>query len=216
MDSAKDLGKDKKSKSQKTTGNNPYPGLQNAEQDYSMYSQQYQKQMKAQGLATLSLNEWFAKLLNHEKSIALTIVDSDVVSLIKAMHAMYHEYGHGHYQATFPDEVQRRPQESEKYSRLKNFGLLYRKPKYMGAGVMTTYGDNLALPSKYDYYGSSRDPESERLTDQQKQQMEHKKAKERERSEDCLVTNIRIIKIGNEDAITLSNYLLENTQFFLQ
>jgi hypothetical protein len=33
--------------------------------------------------------------------------------------------------------------------------------------------------------------------------------------EDYLIMNIRIIKIGEEETITLSNEILENTQFLL-
>ena len=34
--------------------------------------------------------------------------------------------------------------------------------------------------------------------------------------EDYLIMNIKVIKIGEEDAITLSNEILENTSFLLQ
>lgn len=31
-----------------------------------------------------------------------------------------------------------------------------------------------------------------------------------------IVNNLRIVKVGEQDAITLSNHLLENTHFFFQ
>jgi len=34
--------------------------------------------------------------------------------------------------------------------------------------------------------------------------------------EDYLIMNIRIIKIGDEETITLSNEIIENTSFLLQ
>lgn len=33
--------------------------------------------------------DWLRKLLNHEKAIALTILDPDLVRLVKQMHNMY-------------------------------------------------------------------------------------------------------------------------------
>jgi hypothetical protein len=37
--------------------------------------------------------------MNHEKAIALTIIDSQLVSLIKDMFELYFQYGHGLYQS---------------------------------------------------------------------------------------------------------------------
>ena len=34
--------------------------------------------------------------------------------------------------------------------------------------------------------------------------------------EDLLIMNVRLIRIGEEEAITLSNEILENTSFMLQ
>jgi hypothetical protein len=34
--------------------------------------------------------------------------------------------------------------------------------------------------------------------------------------EDLLIMNVRLIRIGDEEAITLSNEILENTSFMLQ
>jgi len=44
-----------------------------------------------------SLESWFKNLLNHEKAITMTIIDSELVTLIKSMHQYYAEYGHGFY-----------------------------------------------------------------------------------------------------------------------
>ena len=38
--------------------------------------------------------------MNHEKSIVLTVIDSELISLIKAMHKKYVEFGHGFYYST--------------------------------------------------------------------------------------------------------------------
>jgi len=50
----------------------------------------------------LSLQEWFKKLLNHEKAIALTIIDTDLVNLIKQMFESYATYGHGFFTGGYP------------------------------------------------------------------------------------------------------------------
>ena len=37
----------------------------------------------------LSISQWFEKLMNHEKAIALTIIDPNLVILIKEMFEKY-------------------------------------------------------------------------------------------------------------------------------
>ena len=44
-----------------------------------------------------SLLKWFEKLLNHEKAIVLTVIDSELVDLVRHMHACYAEFGHGFF-----------------------------------------------------------------------------------------------------------------------
>ena len=51
----------------------------------SIYTSSAQKQMK-NSKQELNLGSWFQRLLNHEKAIALTVVDQDLVNMIKAMH----------------------------------------------------------------------------------------------------------------------------------
>jgi hypothetical protein len=93
------------------------------------------------------LDSWFKSLLNHEKAISLTIIDAELVSLIKAMHLYYAEYGHGFYQTKYPNVAQT-PAEGDKYEKIKDFNLLFKKPTFR-------------LEEKYDHYGqlptSSRD-----------------------------------------------------------
>ena len=86
-----------------------------------------------------SLESWFKNLLNHEKAITMTIIDSELVTLIKSMHQYYAEYGHGFYQTKYP-QVAASPQESEKYEKVKDYNLLFKKPTFK-------------LGEKYDHYG---------------------------------------------------------------
>jgi hypothetical protein len=46
--------------------------------------------------------------------------------------------------------------------------------------------------------------------------MQYESDLKRIKIEDLLIMNVRIIKIGDEEAITLSNEILENTSFMLQ
>lgn len=39
--------------------------------------------------------------------------------------------------------------------------------------------------------------------------------KEKQQVQDALISNINIIRIGNEEALTINNDLLENTNYFL-
>lgn len=58
----------------------------------------YQGQgMKNTQSKDISLQRWFEKLLSHEKAIVMTIVDQDLVNLIKSMYVVYSENGHGHF-----------------------------------------------------------------------------------------------------------------------
>jgi hypothetical protein len=45
----------------------------------------------------LKIEGWFKKLLIHERDIATTIIDKDLVKLVKAMFARYDEMGHGYF-----------------------------------------------------------------------------------------------------------------------
>lgn len=77
-----------------------------------------------------NLDSWFKSLLNHEKAITLTIIDTELVTLIKSMHQYYSEYGHGIYQVKFPTQVASSPQDSEKYEKFKDYNLLFKKPTF--------------------------------------------------------------------------------------
>lgn len=57
---------------------------------------------------------------------------------------------------------------------------------------------------QYDYYGS------------QKLMKQNESDLKRIKIEDLLIMNVRLIRIGDEEAITLSNEILENTSFMLQ
>jgi hypothetical protein len=57
---------------------------------------------------------------------------------------------------------------------------------------------------QYDYYGS------------QKLMKQNESDLKRIKIEDLLIMNVRLIRIGEEEAITLSNEILENTSFMLQ
>ena len=57
---------------------------------------------------------------------------------------------------------------------------------------------------QYDYYGS------------QKLMKQNESDLKRIKIEDLLIMYVRLIRIGDEEAITLSNEILENTSFMLQ
>ena len=58
----------------------------------SIYNKNYEGES-----SNLSLNDWFSKLLNHEKAIAMTVLDHQLVKLIKNMHKLYLDHGHGYF-----------------------------------------------------------------------------------------------------------------------
>lgn len=91
-------------------------------------------------VAEYSLESWFKGLLNHEKAITLTIIDAELVSLIKSMHYYYAEYGHGFYQSKFPQNMAQSPQDADKYQKVKEYNLLFKKPTFK-------------LEDRYDHYG---------------------------------------------------------------
>lgn len=64
----------------------------------------------------------------------------------------------------------------------------------------------------YDYYGSAAMYEKH----QKESSTQSTVLKEQQLHQDHLISNINIVKIGNDEAITLNNYLLENTDFFLK
>jgi hypothetical protein len=64
--------------------------------------------------------------LDHEKTIALTIVDPELVRLIKAMHNRYAEFRHGFYSTASSKDTR-----SEKVT---PFELFYRKSNNLGLG----------------------------------------------------------------------------------
>jgi len=84
--------------------------------------------------------------LGYEKCIVLTIIDPDLVNLVKAMHGQYAEYGHGVFTPTFPGEVGRQPRESERYEKLKDYELLFKKPGSTGPSQGFS-------SQRYDSYG---------------------------------------------------------------
>ena len=68
------------------------------------------------------------------------------------MHQYYAEYGHGFYQSKYPQQVAQSPQESEKYKKIKDYNLLFKKPTFK-------------LETKYDHYGAL--PQTSRDTSKQ-------------------------------------------------
>jgi hypothetical protein len=82
-----------------------------------------------------SLQAWFNKLLAYEKCIILTIIDPELVKLIKAMHSKYDEFGHGTFSSTWPNEISNYPRESDNYSRVDNYQLLFKQPESSGPSV---------------------------------------------------------------------------------
>ena len=59
--------------------------------------------------------------MGYEKCIILTIIDPELVNLVKAMHSKYAEYGHGTFTGNYPNEVGYMPKESESYIRLAEY-----------------------------------------------------------------------------------------------
>lgn len=71
-----------------------FSGSSSAQSIYSSKNRQANKD--------ISLMKWFEKLLNHEKAIVLTVVDTELVHLLRQMHSVYAQYGHGHFQSDYP------------------------------------------------------------------------------------------------------------------
>lgn len=147
----------------------------------------------------VSLQSWFNKLLNHEKAIVLTVIDSELVSLIKQMHESYTERGHGTFQASYPVDPARESSSLVKVG--GQYPLLFHSHDYQGPS--SNYRTSLLDGGRrYDTYGPAA--------------VESKTLKQQQQAQDSIISYINIVKIGNEEAITLSNYLLENTGFLLQ
>lgn len=133
----------------------------------------------------ISLQEWFEKLLNHEKAIALTIVDQDLVNMIKTMHKLIIENGHGTYQVNYPASISNTAMDNaDNYISIKGYNMLYKKPQGNTIGYPYSY------KQPYDHYGPNPPSYTE------------KKIKE---YQETLISNINIIKIGNDEAITINN-----------
>lgn len=79
----------------------------------------------------------------------------------------------------------------DRFENVPGYPLLFKKPAY-------------EVPA-YDYYGTRR--EEVRPT---------KTVREGQKAQDFLVTSVKLIKIGDQDALTLDTALIENTDFFLQ
>lgn len=80
----------------------------------------------------------------------LTIVDSDLVSLVKEMHKMYSNYGHGFFQQSYDEQELKNPQrDADKFEKLTNFKLLFKKPPTSSVASVKTY----PYQQKYDTYG---------------------------------------------------------------
>lgn len=160
----------------------------------SIYASSKMKGPKAE--KEYSIQSWFKKLLNHEKAIVLTVIDSDLVSLVRNMHVLYSEWSSGFFSRD--TQTTQTPHQNSTLERVADFNVLFKRQ---------AHGEP---KQKYDYYGpqsssyfASSAPES-------------KTVKEQRQSEDNIISNINIIKIGNQEALTLNNYLLENTDFILK
>lgn len=119
----------------------------------------------------------------------MTIIDQELVALIKSMYEMYKEYGHGTYHVPSSGHQQQYEEaryqggyNSDRQKKIANFNILYKKPSY-------------------DYYGNGAHVSKE---------------KEMQAAQEEILDNLRIVRVGEQDAITLSNHLLENTHFFFQ
>jgi hypothetical protein len=68
------------------------------------------------------------------------------------MHHCYDEYGHGFFQADYPSQVARSPQESDRFEKVKDFDLLFKKPGY--SGPSSSFNSR-----RYDAYSSLSAPQ---------------------------------------------------------
>ena len=160
----------------------------------SIYSSSKMKGPKSE--KEYSIQSWFKKLLNHEKAIVLTVIDSDLVNLVRNMHSLYSEWSSGFFSRD--TQTAQTPLQNSTLQRVPDYNVLFKRP---------AHGEP---KQKYDYYGPQS---SSYLTSSGP---ESKTVKEQRQSEDNIIANINIIKIGNQEALTLNNYLLENTDFILK
>lgn len=101
----------------------------------------------------LSLQKWFEKLLNHEKAIVMTILDPDLVSLIKSMYQLYADYGHGYFTSENPHATSFSPQDSERFEQVQNYKLHFKKPSHL-LHQRGGYQSQFNLQSSgYDHHG---------------------------------------------------------------
>lgn len=76
-----------------------------------------------------TLQKWFEKLMNHEKAIVMTIVDQDLVNLIKSMYHNYNLHGHGFFTTDNPNKYHKTPQEIQHcWFPVKGYDLHFKLP----------------------------------------------------------------------------------------
>lgn len=71
----------------------------------TVFSESIYQANNKQQLKELTLQKWFEKLMSHEKAIVLTVIDQDLVTVVKQMHAKYADYGHGNFTNEGPSQI---------------------------------------------------------------------------------------------------------------
>lgn len=85
--------------------------------------------------------------MNHEKAIVMTIVDQDLVNLIKSMHQNYNLHGHGFFTNDNPNRSLITPQEIQNcWFQVKGYDLHFKLPTF------TSYD---GYQSQYNLYNQS-------------------------------------------------------------
>ena len=85
------------------------------------------KNKDSAGTKTLMVKKWFQSLSLQEQSVAVTVIDRDLVNLFKAMYKVYENTGHqgGNFTAKLDhcDSVHK----ADVYKKVVNYQLLYQK-----------------------------------------------------------------------------------------
>lgn len=107
----------------------------------------------------------------HERSVALTVVDEELVNCVQQMHKHHLENPHG------------------------RFSRKQAQPDWVAVGEYQLYYSSKTFKIPYDVYGAADHSEKARSC------------------EDELLNSIRLVRIGEEPAITLSNHFMENPDY---
>ena len=180
--------------------------------DGSIYS-------KKQGQKEKSLQAWFDDLQPAERAVCLTVMDTELVTLVRQLLVKYIEYGgRGYYQSKYPEEKGGREMQAESHLLEKAGGdlhILFRKPS-----------DHDPWTRKYDHYGPSQTwaarTSSDGLEPSASEMANFLKlangdpARVEAHACDIVLQSLAIIEVAGQEALTLTNSLLENTNYLLE